>query len=193
MTISPINELAAALAKAQAVMPNAVLNKVNPHFKSRYADLQAVRDAVLPALTANGISVMQGLEAQPDGSELVLTYLVHSSGQFVRSSMRIPGGLKIQERGSAITYARRYQLAALACVASEEDDDGNAANVAPAVDDNGYLDWIANLESEFAGSGLSAVTDAIKNDDVPESWRAKLRADKVAWDRIKASAMRGAK
>lgn len=126
-----INELAAALAKAQGVMKNAALNKVNPHFKSRYADLPAVRDAIVPALSANGIAVVQATDMDDSGRVIVETTLMHASGQWLKG--RIPvvaerGGP--QALGSALTYARRYGLAAMVGIAADEDDDANTAEPA---------------------------------------------------------------
>lgn len=117
-------KLAEALAKAQAEMKAAPLNKVNPHFKSKYADLPAVIDAVRPALTRHGLSVTQTMRLTEAGMILVTT-LHHTSGETVESLYPLPIG-KPQEMGSAITYARRYSLAALCCIAADEDDDANA-------------------------------------------------------------------
>jgi hypothetical protein len=69
-TSEQINELATALAKAQAEMKNAKLNKVNPHFKSRYADLAEIRDTVTPSLSKNGIAVVHGMGAAESGITL---------------------------------------------------------------------------------------------------------------------------
>lgn len=128
MKTSPeIDALAGSLAKAQAKIKNAAFNKVNPHFKSKYADLAAIRDAVLPALTENGISLAQGTVV--GGAFLVVTTrLMHSSGQWIESEYPITNDTnKPQAMGSALTYARRYSLAAICGIASEEDDDANAA------------------------------------------------------------------
>lgn len=121
-----IGELAAALAKAQAAMKGALADSSNPHFKSRYADLESVRCACIPALTANGVAVVQGLS---DGK--CITRLVHSSGQWIETEVPlIIGKNDMQSVGSAITYARRYGLAAAVCL-SQTDDDANAAGEAP--------------------------------------------------------------
>lgn len=126
-TSENINELATALAKAQAEMANAAMNKTNPHFKSKYADLAAVRDAVTPALTANGLSVAQ-LISETEGRVAVHTRLMHSSGQWMESVLPIISDVgKPQVMGSALSYARRYCLSAICNIASEDDDDGNQA------------------------------------------------------------------
>lgn len=125
-TSENINELAGALAKAQAEMKNARLNKVNPHFKSRYADLAEIRDTVTPALAKNGIAVVNGMDTAENGIQVV-TRLIHSSGQWVESRFPIAYD-KPQTMGSAITYGKRYNLSAIVNIAADDDDDANAAN-----------------------------------------------------------------
>jgi len=130
-TSENIDQLATALAAAQAEMKNAKLNKVNPHFKSKYADLAEIRDTVTPALSKNGIAVVQGTDAVETGI-LVVTRLVHKSGQWIESRFPIAYD-KPQTMGSAYTYAKRYSLAAICNIAADEDDDANAANEKPVV------------------------------------------------------------
>lgn len=125
-TSEQINEIAAALAKAQGEMKNPYAKEVNPHFKSKYADLARVRDTVTPALCKNGIAVVQGTEVV--GTTLmVFTRLVHTSGQWFESHFPVAID-KPQTMGSGITYGRRYTLAAICNVAADEDDDANVAN-----------------------------------------------------------------
>lgn len=127
-----LNELAAALAKAQGVIRGAAKDTVNPHFKSRYADLAAVWEACREALSANGLAVIQ--TPQMTGENIVLvTKLVHASGQWVEARYPVwPVQNTPQGYGSALTYARRYSLAAMVGVApADEDDDGNAASAGP--------------------------------------------------------------
>jgi hypothetical protein len=126
-TSEQINELAGALAKAQGEMKNAAFDKVNPHFKNKYATLAAIRDAITPTLTKNGISVIQPT-VMGEGVLVVTTRLMHSSGQWIESEYPIINDTnKPQAMGSALTYARRYSLAAICGIASDEDDDANAA------------------------------------------------------------------
>jgi hypothetical protein len=128
-TSEQINELAAALAKAQAEMKNAKLNKVNPHFKSRYADLAEIRDTVTPSLSKHGIAVVHGMERAETGIDVV-TRLIHASGQWVES--RFPIAMdKPQSMASRITYGRRYNLSAIANISADDDDDANTANDKP--------------------------------------------------------------
>ncbi len=124
----------AALAAAQAAMGPALKQAVNPAFKSKYADLASVMDACLPALTANGICVMQPTGEDEQG-RFVKTILAHVSGETVEC--RVPlivAKNDMQGYGSAVTYARRYGLMSMAGIAPE-DDDGNAAAKAPPKDE----------------------------------------------------------
>lgn len=117
-----VGKLAGALAKAQAVMEGASKDAMNPHFRSKYADLASIREACIGPLTANGLSVAQFPQA--DGARVtVRTLLMHSSGEFLEGELSAtardegPQGI-----GSVITYLRRYALAAIAGVAPEDDD-----------------------------------------------------------------------
>jgi hypothetical protein len=123
-----LSKLAMALCKAQSEMRNPPKDSVNPHFKSRYADLATVRDTVMPVLTKNGLSVLQ-LPCECDGAPALTTLLMHESGEYVETTMLLrPGKTDPQGVGSALTYARRYSLQSLAGVAADDDDDGNAAS-----------------------------------------------------------------
>lgn len=123
-----INELSGALSKAQARIIGALKDAANPFFKSKYADLSSVWDAVREPLTANGLAVIQTTSAPPDGSSVIVTtMLAHSSGQWVRDSLVLqPTKRDPQGIGSAITYGRRYALAAITGC-PQIDDDGEAA------------------------------------------------------------------
>jgi len=126
-----IGELAKALSKAQSEMTGALKASVNPHFKSRYADLAAVFEACRGALNANGIAIVQRVENDETGVA-VSTTLLHSSGEWISDRCWLPVQQKTaQAYGSAISYGRRYGLSALAGVTGidGEDDDGNAASV----------------------------------------------------------------
>ena len=124
-----IGDLAAALAKAQAAIKPAVKDSTNPHFKSRYADLGAVWEACRVALTSNGLSVVQLPNDAGEGRIGLTCLLMHSSGQWMREtfSTRLQQD-NAQGVGSALTYLRRYGLAALVGIVADDDDDGNAAS-----------------------------------------------------------------
>lgn len=123
-----IKELATALAKAQSEFLVAGENKNNPYFKSAYADLMSVVSASRPALTKNGLSVIQIVTDADDGKWLI-TKMMHLSGQWVQSKVRIvPAKNDVQSISSTITYMKRVCYVALVgVVVGDEDDDGEAA------------------------------------------------------------------
>lgn len=134
-----INELAAALAKAQGVLEGALKGKVNPAFKTKYADLASVWDAAREPLSSNGLSVVQ-LTQEAEGGMVLVTMLMHSSGQWVSSRYPIrPVKSDPQGYGSALSYARRYSLMSVVGVSPEEDD-GNAAGGHGVANANGGSD-----------------------------------------------------
>ena len=168
--LQPTPSLAAALVKAQAQMQHAELDGSNPHFKSKYATLSAVIDAVKGPLTDNGISYLLMPTPQPNGIEITVRF-IHESGEtmdcgtvFVPADKNNAHGL-----GSALTYARRYALATACGIASEEDDDANMAaknqparrsrGVAQTVVEEMDLDW--NMVEDYR----SGITAAIHNGD----------------------------
>lgn len=122
-----IAELAAALSKSQSEIQGAKKDCANPFFKSKYADLSSVWDACREPLTKNGLSVIQ-TTTERDSNIYLCTLLAHSSGQWIRSELKvITSKPDIQALGSSLTYCRRYSLAMIAGVCPE-DDDGNAAS-----------------------------------------------------------------
>ena len=120
-----INELATALAKAQGEMDRASSSSTNPFFSSNYADLHTVISSAIPHLSKYGLSVSQGNEIIP-GAVCVTTTLLHQSGQWLRSKIKLPmEKVTAQGVGAATTYGRRYGLAAIVGIA-QKDDDGNS-------------------------------------------------------------------
>lgn len=137
MQSESINELASALAKAQAKFgnpPRSHEGKVSgttkagkPYeYRYRYADLADTIGAVREHLNAEGLSVVQMIEPDGNGGLLLGTQIIHSSGQWIRGDVTIPPGLSSQDLGSALTYRRRYALSAMLGIAAEDDDDGAA-------------------------------------------------------------------
>lgn len=118
--------LFAALAKAQAEVENATKGSINPHFKSRYADLAEVLNTVRPVFSHYGLSILQSTSF--DGTLVrVTTTVAHAEGGWASSCAScVPARVDAQGIGAATTYLRRYSLAAMAGIA-QEDDDGNAA------------------------------------------------------------------
>lgn len=122
-----INEIATALSAAQAEIQNPSKSAENPFFKSRYADLAEVLSVVRPAFTKQHLSIVQMPYTSENGQIGVTTMISHGSGQWMQGEVALP--LQVnknvnQDAGSAITYLRRYALAA-ACGVAQEDTDGN--------------------------------------------------------------------
>lgn len=126
-----MKQIATALLKAQSEMSNPKKGATNPFFKSKYADLNAIREAVIPTLNDNGISVLQPI-VHIEGKNFVKTILLHESGESIESVTEIIYNKQndAQAQGSGISYARRYALQSFVCVGSA-DDDGNEASAKP--------------------------------------------------------------
>jgi len=120
-----IGELAAALAKSNLEIRNAELDRVNPHFKNRYATLGSILNAIRVPLAKNGIAPVQTV-SMANGMVTVTTSLIHSSGQAIEdvAMFPLPNNATVQQMGSCITYLRRYALAAIVGIVGDEDDDG---------------------------------------------------------------------
>lgn len=127
-----IKELAGALAKAQGEIKGALKDADNPFFKSKYADLASVVEAIRAPLATHGIAYVQ-LTVPSDKEEVqVETVLMHASGEWVSGIIAVPVSKSdAQGYGSALTYARRYGLSAAVGVAPEDDDGNAAAKAAP--------------------------------------------------------------
>ncbi|CDK30160.1 ERF family protein [Candidatus Babela massiliensis] len=124
-----LNELFTALAKAQGEMKIANELCENPYFKSKYANLAEIVKASRPALSKNGLSVIQQILSDDEGRMLLCTILSHASGQWIESRVRIiPPKNDVQSIGSYMTYLKRYSYASIVgVVTSDEDDDGERA------------------------------------------------------------------
>jgi hypothetical protein len=138
-----MKEIATALVKAQSEMSNPKKGNTNPFFKSKYADLNAVREAVMPILNENGITVLQPI-VHIDGKNFVKTVLLHSSGEYLESFTEIVYSKvnDAQAQGSGITYARRYGLQSFVCVGADDDDGNSASTPQPTID-------VARLETRL--------------------------------------------
>lgn len=129
---SPIETFATAFVKLQSDIKPAIKDATNPAFRSKYADLGAVWEAIKEPLSRHGFSVIQSPDF--DGETMWLrTTVLHISGERMEGRYPIrPTKPDPQGVGSAITYARRYSISAMLGVVADEDDDGNAASARPA-------------------------------------------------------------
>lgn len=152
------SKVAAALVKAQKAFGPALKTSTNPHFRSRYADLSAVVEAVIDALNDNGIALTQRIHPSETGV-CVETVFIHESGEVITSGpLHVPAAKQDpQGYGSALTYARRYSLMA-ACGVAPEDDDGNAATrrTAPAAPTIDITDHLSSIEATSNSDELTA-------------------------------------
>ncbi len=124
-----IASLAAALVKAQGEMPSVTKDRDNPHFKFRYATLDAILDTVKPVLAKHGLAIFQSGGESTPASVTVETMVLHASGEWIMSSVTIPLAKQdAQGVGSGMTYGRRYGLSAALSLATDDDDDANAAS-----------------------------------------------------------------
>lgn len=158
-TSDQINELAAALAKAQGVMAHAKKDSTNTFFAKggntgKYADLTAVWEVCRAPLAANGLSVLQSPSAE-GATVSVETTLMHTSGQWMRGvATATARDDSPQAIGSVITYLRRYALQSFAGVATDDDDAeagqgrGNGQKAAAPVKPAGYDVWVVNLTAK---------------------------------------------
>ncbi len=128
-----IKELATALAKAQGAMRFAIKDANNPFFKSKYADLSSIVEAIRESLAGNGLSYMQHLHPSEKHEVCVETIILHASGQWIScGTLTVPVSKHdAQGFGSALTYARRYSLSAAVGVVADDDDGNAAAQAAP--------------------------------------------------------------
>jgi hypothetical protein len=155
-----ITKIASALLQAQSSMGNATKDNTNPFFKSKYADLNSVREACLPLLNANGITALQPM-VHINGKNFVNTILLHESGEFLSSLTEIIYSKQndAQAQGSGITYARRYGLQSFVNIGSE-DDDGNKASQSPK---------LPVISLEYAENNLK---DALTIDELASRYKA---------------------
>jgi len=130
--ITPDSQLNASFVKALGELRNVAKNAVNPHFRNRYASLDAILDDVRPILANNGLGISQEPIFE-DGKAGVVTRIIHKSGETRESKLILP--LKDQSAqgvGSALTYAKRYAISSVLMIAADEDEDGEIASK-PAV------------------------------------------------------------
>lgn len=156
--------IGAAMALAQGAIEGATKGRVNPAFKSKYADLASVWAACKAALFDNDLSVVQFPGEMVDNRLTLTTQLTHKSGEWMRATLSIPlSKVDAQGYGSAVTYARRYALAAVVGVCPEDDDGNSASRPKPVA---------ANTQAEYI------------TDDQRVLLMTLLRESKADWDKF---------
>ena len=139
-TSEKIGSIAAAMVKAQAEMPKLLADSDNPYYKSKYIALADLIKEVRPVLAKYGLAVIQGVSGDGEKAVIITTRIIHESGEWIEEAFTMPVVAKgskeatPQDYGAAVTYARRYSLAGILGVASEEDDDANSISVQKPID-----------------------------------------------------------
>ena len=166
-----IAKLSEAMCAAQQEIDHAHKDSTNPHYKSKFASLPSVIDATVPVLNRFGLSVIQ-LPGFVEGCATVETILTHESGEWLSGMSGSPISKNDpQGVGSALTYLRRYSLAALCCI-GQDDDDGNTASQKPP--------RAPNKETTLVAQELKALLDAHKT--IPADGRKAALAAYTALD-----------
>jgi len=160
-TSESIGNLAKALAAVQGSLQPAVKDADNPFFKTKYADLSSVWNSCRELLSKNGLAVIQGNSIGHDGTVIVETMLTHTSGEWVRSELALPlAKHDPQGVGSAVTYGRRYGLAAIIGVVADVDDDANHASGKTNAPNN--VAKMPPVKLPAADAGNAALIDALR-------------------------------
>ena len=178
--VSQNPSFASALAKAQGLFQPVLKDATNPHFKSKFASLASIIAATREALASEGIALVQ--LPQLKGDRFVLTTkMLHQSGASLESDypLTVTESSTPQQIGSAISYARRYALSSILCVASEEEDDGNAASFPH------YASLIRQIDSIESAESLDALKTAYE--------KAVAVAERERWLTVERDALTGAK
>jgi hypothetical protein len=184
-----MKEIATALVAAQKEMGNAIKDSTNPFFKSKYADLNSVREACIPALNNHGIVVLQPI-MQVEGKNFVKTILLHESGETMESLTEVLFAKQNdpQAQGSGITYARRYGLQSLVCIGAEDDDGNKAAEQPKARNASGLksngdlangedMKETLNKKNEYDFAGLKSIIESCASEEeLKEVWTEKENA-----------------
>lgn len=163
-------ELGKALAAAFAEIDHATKNASNPHFKSTYANLAEVLDVVRAVYKKHGLAIVQlpgAIKRENDFTTVsITTTIIHQSGELMGTTMEMPvnadknGRITPHAVGSAITFGRRYALAAATGI-TQEDDDGNAGSDGGEDDEDDYLD---SLRDKVTGATSSAALKTLQNE-----------------------------
>ena len=176
--------LVQALAQAQSEMDHADLDDTNPQFKSKFASLKSVIDAVKPALNNNGIWFMQ--KSLPIDNGIAIETVFYGYGEQISTGpVPVPAQKATpQGYGSAITYAKRYSLAMACGISAAEDDDGNQAEKeTPSKGDfkdlGTSIEGLGDALDENKKSKMSAEDKPVIGDNPPNIEEARIAVDSL--------------
>lgn len=190
-----INEIAAALAEARKGFGTfgkghtAKVSSAKGNYEYKYGNLPDMFDATTDALSANGLSISQWPDLTEDGRFVLVTLLLHKSGQWMRGVYPLNTYERPQDQGSALTYAKKYAAGAALGIAADEDDDGAAAQKAKPVPVvvPGYDAWLGDLEA-VADNG-SAALQATWKASKPALKKHLIETAPETWESIKRRAL----
>ncbi len=179
-----IANLAAAFVEAKKGIRNVVKNATNPHFNSNYADLSAVLDTFTEPFAEQGLALLQAPGEIVDGNVTLMGLLIHKSGESISFRTMLPIGPKVtaQAAGAVITYARRYQAAAVAGIAQVDDDANAASGEAPAPRAS------KKTQNPTYAQGVEALLETIANAETVEGLEGSKAAVTELGDRAVADA-----
>ena len=181
-TSSEITKIAPALLAAQRVITHAVKAAKNDHFKSRYADLSAVLEAVKEPLNAQGIIILQPASSDATGV-MVETILLHESGEFISETLYIPvDTASAQKFGSAQSYARRYGLQSIIGLPAKDDDGNKASEDAPPIVKSGEPPAPRKMKTARFVEICTTMGAATKVDTLREALTAAVREARALGD-----------
>ena len=178
-TSEQLDKFSKAFVTAQSHLRAARLDGKNPHFHSRFATLREVADVARDALSGQSIAVMQS-PGQYDSQTKTLpitTRLVHESGQWMEGTLSLPVERpNAQGAGSAITYGRRYALAAMCGIVADDDDDGNGASTAPKTDQRPveYRRFQGRIQSVKTQKDCQQLADEIRSSPLAVTLQEEL-------------------
>ena len=157
-----MKSISQALVKFQSQLRPVSKDSENPFFKSSYADLSSILQAVMPILSANGLAISQPMRVDNDRT-ILITKLIHDSGEELISEMILPHNPDPQKFGSLITYYKRYQLQAILGVSTkDEDDDGNSVSTS-AFRNEVKSPYKPEAAKPMAGLASDAQKNALRN------------------------------
>lgn len=184
-----IAALAKALVAAQGEFKTIAKDATNPHFRSKFASLEGITEAIRPTLAKNKLAVVQGGgtpisdEAGAVTAVSVESMLLHESGEWISTAVTMPlDKATPQGVGSAVTYGRRYGLSALLAIVADDDDDGEAAaapsrNAAPRTSNKAAADKVMPF-GKTKGKRLGELSEAELNNTL--KWCQEKDAAKFA-------------
>lgn len=184
-TSDSMSNIAGALLKAQQEITFAAKDSKNPAFKSTYANLESVIEAIKGPLNAHGIAFVQTFSPSAPGFLALSTRLLHTSGEWIEDEMTVPLQKNdAQGYGSAATYSRRYALAAITGLYQADDDGQEAAKPQPKAAPAKVVDLMPLLAALDACETVGELQETFAN-----AWKesAGNKSVKAHYDKLKAT------